>query len=153
QPFIRYDDLPLETKDGQIKHVELISTLFFADSKQFVQCVMHDITERVQREDADGARAEQEDAEAALRAQQRVEDATHDEATGLVNRWFFEEALPRELHRADRAKKPLTVTVFAIDYFPQVKEPLGRSSGEAVLRDVGWVIRGDLRKHYIECRY
>ena len=153
QPFIRYDDLPLETKDGQIKHVELISTLFLADSKQFVQCVMHDITERVQREDADGARAEQEDAEAALRAQQTVDDATHDEATGLVNRWFFEEALPRELHRAERAKKPLTVTVFALDNFQQVNERFGRPAGDAVLREVGRVIREHLRKSDMACRY
>jgi PAS domain S-box-containing protein/diguanylate cyclase (GGDEF)-like protein len=145
QPHVRYDDLPLETKDGQIRHVEIVSTLFAADSKQFVQCIVHDITERVQREQADGERAQQERFTATLDARRSIDAETHDQATGLVNRWFLEETLPRELHRAARAKEPLTVSVLtAAD---------DQSLDEAVLREVGRVVREHLRKSDMAARY
>jgi PAS domain S-box-containing protein/diguanylate cyclase (GGDEF)-like protein len=143
QPHVRYDDLPLETKDGHIRHVELVSTLFLADSKQFVQCTIHDITERVQRERADGDRAQQQSQQESASARRAVVDETHDQTTGLVNRRYLEETLPRELHRAARAKAPLTVTV------------LGAPSkvGEAMLREVGRVMREHLRKSDMASRY
>lgn len=145
QPHVRYDDLPLETKDGQIRHIELVSTLFFADNKQFVQCTIHDITERVQRERADGDRAQQESLQASASARRTAADETHDQATGLVNRRYLEETLPRELHRAARAKVPLTVTVLTADRNPSV--------GEAMLREVGRVVREHLRKSDMASRY
>jgi len=138
QPHVRYDDLPLELKDGRIRHVELVSALFPADGKPYVQCIVHDITDRVNRERSDGERAQQDTANAALSARRAVHDETHDQATGLSNRWYLEETLPRELHRAERAKTPLTVSVLgAYDDGPL---------GDALLREVGRVIREHLRK-------
>src|ERR1041384_2511926 len=75
QPHVRYDDLPLELKDGQIRHVELVSALFPADSKQYVQCIVHDITERVNRERQDGERAQEERASAASTARRAAAGA------------------------------------------------------------------------------
>ncbi|HWC72410.1 MAG TPA: sensor domain-containing diguanylate cyclase [Gemmatimonadales bacterium] len=144
QPHVRYDDLPLELHDGRIKHIELVSTLFAADGKPYVQCIIHDITERVQRQQEDGARQERAELAAALTNQQAATNATHDEATGLVNRWYLEETLPRELHRAERAKTPLTLTVLAPD---------GGAQSEAMLREVGRVIREHLRKSDMAARY
>jgi diguanylate cyclase (GGDEF)-like protein/PAS domain S-box-containing protein len=145
QPHVRYDDLPLELKDGQIRHVELVSALFPADSKQYVQCIVHDITERVNRERQDGERAQEERASAASTARRAVHDETHDEATGLSNRWYLEETLPRELHRAERAKTPLTVSVLgAYDDGPLA---------DAVLGEVGRLIREHLRKSDMASRF
>ncbi|HLZ44292.1 MAG TPA: PAS domain S-box protein, partial [Gemmatimonadales bacterium] len=138
QPHLRYDDLPLETKDGQIRHVEIVSTLFAADSKQLVQCIVHDITARIAREQEDGRREEQQSLDATLSARRAIDAETHDEATGLVNRWYLEETLPRELHRAGRGKTPLTVSVLVLDDGPALDE--------AVLREVGRVVREHLRK-------
>jgi diguanylate cyclase (GGDEF)-like protein/PAS domain S-box-containing protein len=143
QPHFRYDDLPVETKDGQIRHVELVSTLFVADSKQFVQCTVHDITERVQREHEDGERAQQQRASTSLSPRRTTDEETHDAATGLVNRWYLEETLPRELHRAERAKAQLTVTVLALDAVEKLP----------MLREVGRVVREHLRKSDMACRY
>jgi diguanylate cyclase (GGDEF)-like protein/PAS domain S-box-containing protein len=144
QPHVRYEDLPLEMADGRIKHIELVSTLFLADNKPFVQCVIHDITDRITREQEDGARQEQAHLEATLSSQQAAVDATHDDETGLVNRWYLEETLPRELHRAERAKTPLTVTVLSPD---------GGSQPEGMLREIGRVIREHLRKSDMAARY
>ena len=145
QPHMRYDDLPLEAKDGAIRHVELVSTLFHADGKQFVQCTVHDITDRVRRERADGDRAHEESLQASASARRSLAEETHDQATGLVNRWYLDETLPRELHRAARTKVPLTVTVLAVDR--------DRAVDEAMLREVGRVVREHLRKSDMAARY
>jgi diguanylate cyclase (GGDEF)-like protein/PAS domain S-box-containing protein len=146
QAHVRYDDLPLEMSDGGIKHIELTSTLFLADNKPFVQCVIHDITDRVKQAHEDGLRQEQEHLVATLSSQQATADATYDDATGLVNRWYLEEALPRELHRAARAKAPLTVSLLAPDEEADVQS-------EAMLREIGRVIREHLRKSDMAARY
>lgn len=140
KPHVRYDDLPLERKDGQILHVELVSTLFLADNKQFAQCIVHDITARVHRRDEAGERAQRETS--AQSPRRTTDEETHDEATGLVNRWYLEKTLPRELHRAERAKAPLTVTFLGLD---DVQLPM--------LREVGRVVREHLRKSDMACRY
>ena len=49
--FIRYEDLPLRSKYGQIKNVEFISNVYWADNKKVIQCNIRDITERRQAED------------------------------------------------------------------------------------------------------
>lgn len=152
QPHVRYDDLPLETKDGQIKHVELVSTLFLADKKQFVQCTVHDVTERVTRETEDGERAQQESV-TATSPRRSTDQETHDATTGLVNRWYLEETLPRELHRAERARTPLTVTVLGLDQLRQITEQFGQEAGEAMLREVGRVVREHMRKSDMACRF
>ncbi len=43
---VRYEDLPLETKDGRRKEVEFVSNVYAVDSQQVIQCNIRDITER-----------------------------------------------------------------------------------------------------------
>ena len=43
---IRYEVLPLETKDGRLVEVEFTSNAFLADRKQLIQCNIRDVTER-----------------------------------------------------------------------------------------------------------
>jgi two-component system cell cycle sensor histidine kinase/response regulator CckA len=49
---IRYEDLPLETKDGRQINVEFVSNVYPVDGTQVVQCNIRDITERVRAEAA-----------------------------------------------------------------------------------------------------
>ncbi len=44
--FIRYDDLPLETKDGHSIDVEFVSNSYMAGNTLVIQCNIRDITER-----------------------------------------------------------------------------------------------------------
>src|SRR6185312_6765694 len=46
---VRYDDLPLQTKAGGLRHVEFISNVYDADGDRVVQCNIRDVTAR--RED------------------------------------------------------------------------------------------------------
>jgi two-component system, cell cycle sensor histidine kinase and response regulator CckA len=50
--IIRYEDLPLETKDGRRINVEFVSNVYPVDGTQVVQCNVRDITERVRAEAA-----------------------------------------------------------------------------------------------------
>lgn len=48
--YIRFEDLPLQTKDGKKIDVELISTVYDVDNRKTIQYNIHDITERKQME-------------------------------------------------------------------------------------------------------
>jgi len=48
---IRYEGLPLETKDGRRVEAEFISNAYLVDKKRLIQCNIRDITERKQTED------------------------------------------------------------------------------------------------------
>ncbi|MFZ0006320.1 MAG: PAS domain S-box protein, partial [Methanoregula sp.] len=50
--YIRYEDIPLETKQGREMRVEFVSNVYLVDDKPIIQCNIRDITERKQTEDA-----------------------------------------------------------------------------------------------------
>ncbi|MDQ3257597.1 MAG: PAS domain S-box protein, partial [Acidobacteriota bacterium] len=44
--YIRYEDLPLQTKDGELREVEFISNVYEEGGHNVIQCNIRDITER-----------------------------------------------------------------------------------------------------------
>jgi PAS domain S-box-containing protein len=50
--FIRYEDLPLQTKAGRRHEVEFVSNIYEEDGRQVIQCNIRDITQRRQIEQA-----------------------------------------------------------------------------------------------------
>jgi PAS domain S-box-containing protein len=48
--YVRYENLPLETRDGRKKAVEFVSNIYQAGDKKVIQCNVRDITERKQAE-------------------------------------------------------------------------------------------------------
>jgi diguanylate cyclase (GGDEF)-like protein/PAS domain S-box-containing protein len=81
------------------------------------------------------------------------EQAIHDMLTGLFNRRYLDETLPRELHLAQRRNAPLSIVMLDIDGFKQFNDSFGHAPGDALLRDFGRVLREHLRKSDISCRY
>lgn len=59
--------------------------------------------------------------------------ATTDPLTGASNRRLFMEQAEKEMHRAMRYHKPLSVLLFDIDHFKQVNDRYGHEGGDAVL--------------------
>jgi len=49
---VRYEDLPLESKSGEKREVEIVANRYDEDGKQVVQCNVRDITERKRTEGA-----------------------------------------------------------------------------------------------------
>lgn len=87
-----------------------------------------------------------------LREKLRAE-AIHDPLTGLFNRRYLEETLLRELHRARRRNSPLCVAMLDLDDFKRFNDTHGHDAGDALLREVGRLMREKLRKSDMSCRY
>ena len=56
--YIRYDDLPLKTKDGRLVQVEFISNVYLVGNEKVIQCNIRDIGDRKRAEAALRAKAE-----------------------------------------------------------------------------------------------
>lgn len=76
-----------------------------------------------------------------------------DPLTGLFNRSFMEESLELELRRAMRSQQPLSIIIPAIDKFQEFVDTFGIEKRDYLLRDIGSVIRSNIRKGDIACRY
>ena len=50
--YIRYENLPLQTKDGQIRAVDFISNVYQVDLKKVIQCNIRNIAKRKEAEEA-----------------------------------------------------------------------------------------------------
>lgn len=50
--YIKYDDLPLKRKSGELIHVEFVSNVYKVDSQVVIQCNIRDITDRMRAESA-----------------------------------------------------------------------------------------------------
>ena len=44
--YVRYEDLPLKTRDGRKIDVEFVSNVYRVDNQKVIQCNIRDITER-----------------------------------------------------------------------------------------------------------
>jgi diguanylate cyclase (GGDEF)-like protein/PAS domain S-box-containing protein len=72
--------------------------------------------------------------------------AAIDKLTGVFNRTKFDELMGRELGRAQRYKKPLSVIMFDIDNFKKVNDTYGHSVGDYVLKTLAKIVREAIRK-------
>lgn len=48
--YVRYTDLPLETIDKRVIHVEFVSNVYLVDDEKVIQCNIRDIEDRLRRE-------------------------------------------------------------------------------------------------------
>jgi diguanylate cyclase (GGDEF)-like protein/PAS domain S-box-containing protein len=81
------------------------------------------------------------------------EMALRDGLTGLYNRRYLEDALNRELHRAERSGKPVAVVMIDIDQFKRFNDKFGHDAGDFVLSAIGRTISKSIRPSDIACRY
>jgi len=81
------------------------------------------------------------------------EMALRDGLTGLYNRRYLEDALNRELHRAERNGKPVSVVMIDLDHFKRFNDKFGHDAGDFVLSAVARTITKSIRPSDIACRY
>jgi diguanylate cyclase (GGDEF)-like protein len=87
------------------------------------------------------------------REQRLQEQAISDPLTGLYNRRYLNEFLPRELARSARSNMPVAVLLIDLDHFKRVNDSRGHEAGDIVLNAVGNLLRGNVRGSDIACRY
>ncbi|MFY9752336.1 MAG: diguanylate cyclase [Candidatus Acidiferrales bacterium] len=76
-----------------------------------------------------------------------------DGLTGLFNRRYLDETLEREIRRAYRHNRPVSVILLDLDHFKDFNDTLGHGAGDALLRALGEFLRGQVRQEDIACRY
>ncbi len=82
-----------------------------------------------------------------------VEMSIKDGLTGLCNRRYFMEALTKEVKRALRHKRDLSLCMIDIDNFKMINDSLGHQTGDDVLSRIAGRISGCLRQNDLAARY
>ena len=75
-----------------------------------------------------------------------------DSLTGLHNRRFFHETLAREVDRAQRYQRNLSVVIVDVDGFKEINDRIGHLAGDAVLAEIAERIKEVVRSADIPCR-
>ena len=121
-------DLKLMRRDGQLRPVDISLGHWEDEGASHAIAYIRDLTERKVFEET-------------LRHQ-----ATHDELTGLPNRWLFRLQLNQALAHAGRSSLHVAVLFLDLDHFKTVNDSFGHATGDSLLVQVGTRIRSILRK-------
>jgi diguanylate cyclase (GGDEF)-like protein len=76
-----------------------------------------------------------------------------DGLTGIHNRRYFEMRILEEMERAQRFEGRLSVIMVDIDHFKRLNDEFGHLLGDEVLRGVSLILKQQLRKMDVLCRY
>ncbi|NTV12749.1 MAG: GGDEF domain-containing protein [Desulfobulbaceae bacterium] len=79
--------------------------------------------------------------------------ANLDGLTEVYNHRYFQENFDRELNRATRSGRPLSVLMADLDHFKMINDSYGHQAGDFVLREVCRVWREQLRDYDVLARY
>ena len=79
--------------------------------------------------------------------------SVRDPLTNLYNRRYMEEFLDGQLSRATRKRSSLALMMLDVDHFKQFNDTFGHEAGDMVLRSLGSLLVGYLRKEDVVCRY
>jgi len=78
--------------------------------------------------------------------------AETDALTGLYNQRYFHETLRREVVRANRYQRKLSLVVFDLDDFKKINDQIGHLAGDRVLAQTADRLREAVRSVDIPCR-
>lgn len=85
---------------------------------------------------------------------QRLKELTQtDPLTGSFNRRQLMASLDREMERTRRTGLPACLIMIDLDHFKRLNDTCGHQFGDAVLRRVACLIKDNVRKLDIPCRY
>lgn len=72
--------------------------------------------------------------------------STTDDLTRVASRRFFSKHFPREVERAARYGRPLSLILCDIDYFKNANDTLGHAGGDEILKQFGSRLQEGLRR-------
>ncbi len=79
--------------------------------------------------------------------------AATDGLTGLANHRAFQDALRRDLSRAEREKQPLSIVLIDADHFKKVNDTYGHPTGDQVLKMIAGLMQQVIRTGDLAARY
>jgi len=86
-----------------------------------------------------------------VQTMQRI--AWTDSLTGVYNRHFFNEMLPREMERANRYQHQLSILLLDIDGFKRYNDTYGHLHGDVVLKTIARTFASQMRASDIIARF
>lgn len=88
-----------------------------------------------------------------VRAEMHRQMAILDPLTEVYNRRYFEELVKKEVERARRHGKPLSLIIIDMDNFKDINEKYGHSAGDRVLQEVARLLKSTFRSTDSIIRY
>jgi len=79
--------------------------------------------------------------------------ATTDGLTELYNHRYFQEQMQMFCANAERYENIFSLIILDIDFFKKFNDSFGHQSGDAVLRQVAFLLKKNVRSSDIVCRY
>ncbi len=138
--YIRYENMPLQTKSGKIVDVEFVSNVYGVDGLRVIQCNIRNITARRNIE------------KALFESKERFKEMSfHDSLTGLYNRTYFTETMTR-LDRDLARSVPLSIMSIDIDGLKLINDTFGHQAGDALLKEAAELILRPFRRIDIVAR-
>lgn len=122
-------DLKLMRRNGEMLPIDISLGNWDDEGERHAIAYVRDLTERKKFEES-------------LRHQ-----ATHDELTGLPNRWLFRLQLNQAMARAGDSGLHVAVLFLDLDYFKNLNDSFGHATGDALLVQVSARIRSALREN------
>ena len=146
------DDAPASAFVVAAEHVRLLAV----DEEHFWNLVnaSHDFAINLLLSLAKRLRANNSTVSNNIRLQREYKrNAMIDGLTGLYNRRWIDEALPRFVQRYGRSHQPLAILMIDVDHFKRFNDTHGHSVGDQVLVIVGQTLRGHTRPSDLVARY
>ena len=81
------------------------------------------------------------------------EQVVRDPLTGVFNRRFLDDMLPRELSRATREGYPVAIIMLDLDHFKRINDEYSHATGDEVLKSFTQLLRQGARDSDMVCRY
>jgi diguanylate cyclase (GGDEF)-like protein len=81
------------------------------------------------------------------------EQAIRDPLTGLYNRRYLHETLPREIAQANRENKSMCIVMLDLDHFKDLNDTYGHPVGDLVLKELSKYLLKNIRAGDIAVRY
>jgi two-component system cell cycle response regulator len=78
---------------------------------------------------------------------------TVDGLTQISNKRFFVETLEREMARAHRYQRDLSLAMFDLDHFKNINDTYGHLAGDYVLKQLASVVKQKIRREDLFARY
>ncbi len=85
--------------------------------------------------------------------QQLEKQATRDPLTGLYNRRYLDDVLPKEILRQEREGGSLSLVIMDIDFFKKINDQFGHAAGDEVLIALAQLLRQHTRASDTVYRY
>lgn len=147
-----------QKKDGALIPIE-ISLEMVKDEEDrplHIQAVARDIRERKKAEEALKTANEQLNRRVieVERLHAEVKElAIRDPLTGMFNRRYLDDTLAREIARAARGRRHLSILIADIDHFKDLNDSYGHQAGDYVLGQLACQIQSLTRRSDFVCRY